>query len=234
MREVFYQSQSWQGYERACESWHTAFWKWVDQEIPADFIKSLRIDWSRVRQFDWKVWTSRRNFDWSRLPCSVADRKRFLVEMSLQEYLLEDAAFRYFMRGADAAEPETYKQFLAHIVTAGKIGDDRPFKALAQQKQRKPRKAIKQERPEAEDRRLKYLLLSWWIPGCLWALTAKGIRQFLQDHCDVIPYHLRSIRRAWKELKLFHVTKPAWKGVKGTPAQLISHSPGRPKHSGIR
>jgi hypothetical protein len=206
MQELFLQSQSWDRYDLACESWHSAYWSWIDQQTPPELSKhldGLQIDWSRLH-----------GFDWSKLPCSDDQKKLWLLEQSRQEILEQYAVYRLAMCGPEATEKETYDLFLDDMRVARQIGVDVYIKELAKQKQRKPSK-------DRGDRRLKALLLLYWIAGCLWALTAEGIGQFLQDRHHVRPYHPKVIRRAYGQLKLSHTPRPFWKGIKGTPPQVI-------------
>lgn len=206
MQKIFFQCQSLEGYDLACESWHEAYWRWIDQQTPRELstrLDGLQIDWARLH-----------GFDWSRLPCPGDLKKRWLLEQSRQEMLEQFAVFQLAMRGPEAAEAKTYELFLDDMRVARRIGADVYLQELAKQKQRKPSK-------DKGDRRLRALLLLYWIPACLWALTTEGIAKFLQERCGVRAYHLKSIRRACRSLKLFHTPKPTWGGIKGTPPQLI-------------
>jgi hypothetical protein len=86
MGEVFFQSQSWKGYERACGSWHDAYWKWVDQETPVALRKKLK---------------SIHQMDLSQLPSTSAAPAAWKVEVSCQEYLQQRVLFRLSMSGAE-------------------------------------------------------------------------------------------------------------------------------------
>lgn len=244
MQEAFRHSESAQSYHRACETWHSAFWKWVDQETPADSVRALQIDWSRIpnaegdvwifrrasdgaelSRFDWKAWASRRGISWEQLPCPAAERKRFMLEVWRQEYLLEAAAYYYLRRSPEGADPETHKLFSAYLATAPKIGDGSYFKALAEHKQRKPTRAVQEGLPQGDDRRLRELLLCWWIPGCFWASTTDGIVAFLNARYPRSKgklYNPKTVSDAWRDLKLYRLRRPLWWGMAGQPPRLIS------------
>lgn len=186
MQEVFMQSMSWKGYERACDSWHNALWGWVDQETPANVARKV------------EAWHG--------------------SEQSRQEYLLNRAFFLLVMHGPDAEEWETYQRFLGEVRLSEKIGDDTFFRGLAKHKQRKPSK-------DKDDRRLKYLLLLCWIPGCLWAFTTEGVAEFLQaryPRSQGQPYHPKSISDACRDLKLYRSPLPLWWGMSAPPPRLVS------------
>ena len=196
--QVLVQSTQWKGFDCAVESWHTALWAWVDSETPVDVV-------ARVKALQ---------VDWAALPPATESQKEWDAEVFRQQYLQRHAHFLLGMRGPEAEDPETYMLFPDDLKIAERIGDKTYFEELAKQKQRKPTK-------DRADRRLKHHLLLDWIPACIWAFTREGIRRFLQDRYGVRTYHLRTIRRAYTELRLFHAPRPLWKGIKGTQVQLI-------------
>ena len=209
VQEIFFQSQSWEGYDLACERWQSAYWNWIDQQTPPELSKhldGLQIDWSRLR-----------GFGWSKLPCSDDLKKPWLLEQSRQEMLEQYAVYHLAMSGPEAAEAETYNLFLDDMRVARQIGVDVYIKELAKQKQRKPSK-------DKGDRRLKSQLLLFWIPGCLWAFTTDGIAAFLQDRYPRTgnkTYHPKTVSDAWRDLKLYRLPKPLWWGIAGQPPKLV-------------
>lgn len=208
-KEVFIQSQSWEGYDRACDSWHNAYWNWVDHEAPAELVvrlKGLQIDNAKMPQIVW-----------SKLPCAESEKKSWLLEQTRQDYLQQQAGFRLALRGPEAGDPETYKMFLDDMKVADRIGDNSYFAELAKQKQRKPTK-------DKGDRRLKPQLLLLWFPGCLWAFSTDGVAEFLNaqyprsgNGC----YNNKTISDACRDLKLYRSPKPLWWGISGKPPRLI-------------
>jgi hypothetical protein len=209
-KEIFFQSQSWEGYNRACDKWHNAYWNWVDHEAPAELmeqLKGLQIeDYAKVPA---PVW--------SKLPCAEGNKKLWLLEQTRQDYLQQRAVFRLALRGPEAGDPETYKMFLDDMNVADRIGDNSYFAELAGQKQRKPTK-------DKGDRRLKPQLLMLWIPGCLWAFTTDGIAQFLNSHYPRTGnnlYNSKTISDACRDLKLYRSPKPLRWGISGKPPRLI-------------
>src|SRR5437867_13405361 len=82
-REIFFQSQSWDGYVRACDSWHDAYWRWVDQVAPTALVERLRglqADWSNLN-----------GLDWSKLACADSQNKAWFLEQTRQEHLQQSA-----------------------------------------------------------------------------------------------------------------------------------------------
>jgi len=209
MGKVFYQSQSWEGFNRACDKWHNAYWNWIDHEAPAELVKQLKglkIDNAKVPATVW-----------SKLPCVESKKKSWLLEQTRQEILQDKAVFRLAMRGPEARDLTTYKMFLDDMRVADQIGDDTLFAKLAEQKQQKPTK-------DKGDRRLKPQLLMLWIPGCLWAFTTDGMAQFLNAHYPRTGnklYISRTISDAWHDLGLYRLQKPLWWGIAGNPPRLI-------------
>jgi hypothetical protein len=218
MGKVFDQSQSWEGYNRACESWHAGYWKWVDQQSPAEFIENLNQagDWSKLSVARAVEMLTSTGMDCSKLPAVENDKKLWLAEFARHEMLQHHVSFSLAMRGPDAKDPETYKHFANDMKIAMQIGDNTYFEALARQKQRKPSKG-------KGDRMLKPQLLLCWIPGCLWAFTTDGIAQFLNHHYPRSgnkPYDHKTISDARRALNLYRSPRPLWWGIEGTPASL--------------
>jgi hypothetical protein len=200
-KEIFFQSQSWGGYNRACDSWHNAFWNWVDHETPAELVERLK----------------GLQIDNVKLPCTESEKKSWLLEQTRQDYLQQRAVFLLALRGPEAGDPETYKMFLDDMNVADRIGDNSYFAELAKQKQRKPTK-------DKGNRRLKPQLLMLWIPGCLWAFSTDGVAEFLNaqyprsgNGC----YNNKTISDACRDLKLYRTPKPLWWGISGKPPRLI-------------
>jgi hypothetical protein len=222
MGNIFSQSQSWEGYNRACESWHAAFWRWVDQQCPARLVKNVKEagDWSRTSVANAIDLLTSGGMDCSKLPPTVDEKKQWLAEFARQEMLQRYAVFSLAMRGPEAQDSETYKKYANDMKIAAQIGDDSYFQALARQKQRKPTK-------DKGDRRLKPQLLVYWIPGCLWAFTNDGISAFLSDlypRINKATRHSQAISNAHRSLKLYHSPKPLYWGVTGSPPSLVALS----------
>jgi len=209
MLGVFSKSQSWEGYERACDSWHDAYWNWIDKEAPGELVgrlKGLQIDYARVPATTW-----------SELPCAESEKKSWLIETTRQEILQDRAVFCLAMRGPEAGDPETYKMFLDDVKVAGQIDDNTCFAEIAKQKQRKPTK-------DKGDRRLKPQLLMLWVPGCLWAFSTDGVVEFLNAQYPRSGngrYNNKTISDAYRDLKLYRSPKPLWWGTSGKPPCLL-------------
>jgi hypothetical protein len=207
--EIFFQSQSWPGYDHACDSWHNAYWNWVDHEAPAELVErlnGLQIDNAKMPATVW-----------SKLPCTEDEKQSWLVEQTRQESLQDMAVFRLAMRGPEAGNAATYKMFMDGMRVADQIGDDSYYAELAEQKQRKPTK-------DKGDRRLKPQLLMFWIPGCLWAFSTDGVAELLNaqyprsgNGC----YNNKTISDACRDLKLYRSPKPLRWGISGKPPRLI-------------
>ncbi|MCI0744052.1 MAG: hypothetical protein L0Y58_01485 [Verrucomicrobia subdivision 3 bacterium] len=209
IKDIFVKSQTWDGFERACDSWHHAYWKWVDQAGSAklrELLKDRPIDLSQVP-----------DKAWSKLPCAEAEKESWLIEQTRQEILQQAALFRLAMRGPEAEDIETYKMFSDEMHVAALIGDDTYFMEIAKQKQRKRTKDI-------GDRRLKYQLLLLWVPGCLWASTKDGIGRFLNENYPRSgnkSYDNKTIADARRDLNLYYSPRPLCWGVAINPPRLI-------------
>jgi hypothetical protein len=212
IKEIFFLSQSWEGYENACDRWNDAYWKWIDDEADNEIVerlKGLQIDYAKVC-----------STIWLELPCAENEKSAWLLELTRQEILQENAVFRLAMRGPEAEDPETLELFLDDINVAARIGINTHFVEFAKQKQRKPTK-------DKGDRRLKAQLLILWIPGCLWAFTTDGIAQFLNVHFPRTGnklYNSKTIADVWRDLGLYHLQKPLWWGIAGKPPKLMPMS----------
>lgn len=217
MKEIFSKSQSWKGYDSACDSWHVAFWSWVDKETPGGGPEQFEVNWKLLNIFDLEKWARQQGVDLSKLPCPAADRKVFLLELSRQEYLQRLALFALLMRGPEAKDPKTYQMFSDDSRVANQIGDRSFFAFYARQKHIKRAK-------DTGDRRLKHLLLLSWIPGCLWAFTTDGVAQFLNAHYPRSGnklYNNKTISDACRNLKLCRSRSPLYWGLTGSPPRLV-------------
>jgi hypothetical protein len=218
MVKVFNQSQTRDGYSRACDSWHSAYWKWVDDKIPAQTVQrwqALQPNWSRVSPADVaaQVQAQIPGFE---LPAAESERKRWVEEFFRQEHFQQISLFQLAMRGPEATDPKTYDLFARNIWIASEIGDATFSGQLATQKRRKPTRDI-------GNRRLKPQLLVHWIPGCLWAFTTDGVAQFLDRFHPRLGsklYDNRTISDACRALKLYRLPWPLWWGISGTPPSL--------------
>jgi hypothetical protein len=170
-------------------------------------LRGLLIDFDRVSQ---DVWSS--------LPCPDQNKKSWLVEQTKQEHLVQHALFDLAMTGPEAEDPVTYDDFANDICIASRIGDMSFSKRLAEQKQRHPTK-------DQGDRRLKYQLLYFWVPGCLWAFSTDGVAAFLDLDSryprSAGPYNGKTIPDARRDLKLYRSPKPLWWGVQRHPPSLV-------------
>jgi hypothetical protein len=202
MEEIFATSQSWNGYERAFQSWHHARWAWVDKETPAEVVSKVQ---------------ALRQVDWSQIDSTPEETKEWKLEVYCQQYRAQRLIFLLYMKGREATNPDTYITHLPVMNVAARIGDDAIFQALAQQKQRKPTK-------DQGDRSLKGQLLLHWMSGCLWAFTNDGIAAFLHDlysRPGGVAYHSQAISAAHRGLKLYHLPTPLYWGVTGSPPRLV-------------
>ena len=96
MQEVFLQSQSWEGYERACDSWHNALWGWVDQETPANVVRKVEV-WHGSEQSRQAYLLNRAFFLLVMHGPEAEDPEtyqRFLEEMRLSEKIGDASFFR--------------------------------------------------------------------------------------------------------------------------------------------
>ena len=203
MEDIYAQSQQWAGFGQAFTTWSRAYWRLIDQETPNDVADKVkegismdRIDWSSFGE---------------RYP-GVTDRPG-AVEIIRQQYLEHRAFFFWAMRGIEATESDTYSEAIEHMEAAKRIGDDSFFQALARQKNRKPTK-------DKGRRRLKYLILLGWVPGCMWAFTTDGIREMIKTRYGQ-EYDPRTLSGAWHSLRLYRSLKPLWRGLAGTPPKLL-------------
>jgi hypothetical protein len=221
LAEIFYQSQSWAGYERACDCWHEAYWEWVWQQIPAadiERLKSAHGDWLRLPVAEVINRLKANGFAVAALPSDQDGQKRWLEELARQEIAERHSIFNLAMRGPEAKEPGTYGLFLRDAMIASENGLTAYNEALAKQKQRKPTK-------NKGDRRLQPQLLVYWIPACLWAFTTEGIAQFLHTvypRSENKVYDNKTISDAIRDLKLVRSPRPLWRGVTGVPPKLES------------
>jgi hypothetical protein len=215
---VFRQSQSWEGYNRAWDSWHSAFWKWIDDTTPAKTTqkwKTFQFNWSKISPADIINGLRTRG-----LPLTVAENEK---TQWAEEYFRQSAfqrllIFQTAMRGPEARDPKTIDSAAWDILIASQIGDTAYSERLAKQQQRKPTK-------NKGDRRLKPQLLLYWIPGCLWAFTNDGIAAFLNDlypRSGKVASRSQVISNAHRNLKLHHSPTPSYWGVTGSPTHLVS------------
>jgi hypothetical protein len=174
MEQIFLKSKSWEGYNRACDSWHDAYWKWIDEKTPPNPVEQLKGpgDWSRVPQ---SASTQLRKIREQNPLLTEAEGRLWLLELCRQEMLQDRATFLMGMCGPEAQDPEFYREFAFPIGNVHFIGDDTYLNEIAKQKCRKPTE-------DTGDRRLKYQLLLCWIPGCLWAFTTDGMIAFSDSH----------------------------------------------------
>src|SRR5262245_25247561 len=223
MAQLFQQSQSWEGFDRAFRRWHDARWKWVDEQTPADVVaklKALPVDWSKLpskTEESKQLITPKDTFFRPKVPPDTKENKEWSLETFRQQYLLRRAIFLTAMSWPDAARPETYRIFLDVMRNEDRLGDGSVFEALAKQKQRKPTKSH-------GGRHLKYRLLKDWIGGCLWAFTTEGIAAFLHMRYSgegVGKYHLKKILDCRRVLKLFLLTRAKFSGVSDVPSHHL-------------
>ena len=220
LKGVFLESQSRKEYTRACDSWHEAYWNWVEQETSAEDLKRLKgvqADWSQLPVAEAIKRLQAAGENCSELPSDETKKKRWLEELFRQESAEQLSVFRLAMRGPESEDPETYTLFMPDMAIASQIGVNTYSELLARQKQRKPTK-------DKGDRRLKSQLLVYWIPGCLWAFTADGIAQFLNVHHPRSAnelYQSKTISDAWRDLKLYRSPRPLWWGISGPPPRLV-------------
>jgi hypothetical protein len=217
LSDIFRQSQSWFGYDHAYDCWHSAYWRWVDDETPAQAVQQ----WNAF-QFNCSNMTSgdivtHIGADGIELPPDEDERKQWIKEYFGQEYFQCLSIFKLAMGGPSATDPESIKSFAAQMYIARKIGDAAYSEQLARQPQRTPCQ-------DKGGRRLPPLLLVHWIPCCLWAFTNEGIAAFLNHLSaspDSEPYRSQAISQTHHKLKLYHAPKPFYWGFAGTPLYLL-------------
>lgn len=215
---IFLQSQTQDDYERACESWHVAFWKWIDKETPSGGAGNFHLDGRRLFAADPAKMALDRELVLSEFPCPEADRKLFMVEFDRNHALMRLASFKLELRRPGQRKAELYYEFFPDAHFSKKLGDKSYSKLMDMQTQRKKPKEA------SGGRQLKFILLWYWIPACLWAMTVPGIAKTIEERAPVAcgrRYHSATIRRAVRELKLFHSPKPLWSGLKGDPPRPI-------------
>ena len=216
--EIFLQSQTWEGYNPACEAWHQAFWEWVDKEMPSEAVKKLK-NWPDDCSKSQQVSTSQlAEIGFKELPINGEDRTLLFLEFLRQDMAQQFALFVLGRRSSEASNPAFYDSFSDDIAKASKVGFavDTYWKEIANLTARKPAKG-------EGDRQLKYQLLYYWIRGCLWAFKSDGIGAFLDSRnprSEGKPYGDKTISDACRELKLYRPTKPLWWGVAGNPPRL--------------
>lgn len=214
---IFNKSQGWDGFPEAFESWHQAFWKWVDRSVGPESLRAVRpfpIDWSRI------------------VPHSTEDRllvlavqgdmlaRAWLQEERAQQHLLRQAWFAFKMRHPEGDDAATFFAYCDDFEVAKQLGDPAYPKMVLEQRQRRPRK-------DKGDRVLYQSLLCYWIAGCLWAFTNAGIADFLQwrqprskpKRKSENVYEEGTIKDARAELKLHR--KLHWWGLSGDPRSLV-------------
>jgi hypothetical protein len=216
MAAIFFQSQSWPGYQHAFDSWHRAFWNWIDNETPAQAIQQWKAFQFNGSSTSPAAVAARIRAEGFELPVGKGEEKQWIEELFRQEHFQSISVFQLAMRGPEATDSMTYDLFARSILIASEIGDDTFTKEFARQKNRKPTKG-------KSDRRLKSQLLVCWIPGCLWAFTTGGISQFLNHHYPRSgnkPYDHKTISDARRALNLYRSSRPLWWGMEGTPPCL--------------
>jgi hypothetical protein len=212
MKDILAKSQSWADFDRSFESWHKAIWREVDKETPTDVINKA-VNSLGVETVPWEqTWIT------PAAPVVPEEERPIVVETMRQQYFMRRVLFLWAMRGTEATEPDTYNGFLNDMLMARHIRDDTFVEEIAQLKERKQPKG-------SGDRRLKYLLLLCWISTCLWAFTTEGMAKLLQGRyprSQGVPYRNKTIMDAVRGLNLRRSAKPLWRGLTGSPPQLVS------------
>jgi hypothetical protein len=203
-KEAFRQSQQWPGFAEAFDSWHSALWRWVDEQTPPDLVERLN-----GTKHDWETLC----------PQATPEERQHDEEVWRQEYLLRRTWFLSGLKSDKAQDPAWYEWWGRGLCSniAGQLGDDQVHQALAQMKQRKPAR-------DQGDRQLKYGLLFSWIAGCLWAVTTNGVAAFLQAKLPRSvkgAYDEKTISDAQRSLKLHRLARPNYWGFRGEPPQLV-------------
>jgi len=188
--EMFARSQKFPDWQAAFDSWHTALWRWVDEETTPELasgVQSAQFNWLKIK------------------PDAPAQDQQWDSEAARQGALLKLAVEVAGLRFAEAGNPEWYKAFAFENWIAAEVGDLTIAAKLAGMKQRK-------ESRDKGDRQLKYALLSSWIGGCLWTLETQAVAEFLQrqfqrsetfEKARTAQYHTDTIRKKRAELKLY-------------------------------
>ncbi len=216
LAEIFFQSQSWAGYHLACDSWHSAYWAWVDAETfdqSRQQWKEFQFNWGNASPTDIVAKIRAAGFE---LPVDKDGESKWIQELFRQEAFQSHAVFQLAMNGPEASDASTFDLFADDIFVASKVGDVAYNTELAKQKQRKPNK-------NKGDRRLKPQLLLYWIPACLWAFTNEGVAAFLNDLYPRSgePYQGQVISNAHRSLRLYHAPRPLYWGLTGFPSSLV-------------
>ena len=195
---LFLGSREWPGYQEACKSWQTAFWKTADTE-PSEMFPCWRLfldgnhhliprpaDWPQ----DGRIWT----------PSDLE------VEKVFQTYILDRAIFLSSVANRRKIDPKWWKNRIPFLSFAKQFNDKAVFERLVQLTQ-KPSK-------ETGQRTLTDWLRLFWFPGCFWAFSNSAISSFIkhktdgQDPTRKGAYDGESVRQAVSKLKLWHPAKP--------------------------
>jgi hypothetical protein len=112
------------------------------------------------------------------------------------------------MRGPEVLDQEVYQLFYFDAKVAALYEDHSYGAEFASHKEKKEPKG-------KGDRRLKPMILLYWIAGCLWAFTNKGIADFLRwREPRSEPYRPGTINNAVRELRLRRLRRPLRKAPK--------------------
>lgn len=202
---VFMESQTWPGYDKAAESAHRAFWRWVEAEIarlPRNARGSLKRWLQRQPDFSRFNWATVPQDMRTLLPQPMPEKQLWIAEFIRQETLVRVAQFSLFMNSAARQEPDLFAAFAPDMWSAEQTGLKSFFHLLA-----KTRRLTKFK--SDNDRMLKYQLMSLWIPACFWAISTGRISKTIED---LYPrggeYKERVVARQVHALGLWRLPKP--------------------------
>jgi hypothetical protein len=190
----FHQSQRWQGYWEAFDSWANAMWQWVDSEVSPELESAWRA----------KLLAECGRF--SPVSDFTASASEHDMEHYLQSYLVRRAYFLGGLRHKKESDPNWFKAFGFYFFIASLLDDDFLFRELARLTQRKT------SQKQLGKRSLQFWIRFFWIPGCFWAITNDGIIDYLNWQNPNLGYDQRSIRNEISKLKLWRPVKPLYWG----------------------
>jgi hypothetical protein len=190
----FRQSQHWQGYKEAFDSWTVAMWKWIDEDVTPEQENVWRA----------KLLAERGRF--SPVSDYTAPASEHDIEHYLQSYLVRRAYFLGGLRHKKENDPNWFKAFGFYFFIASLLDDDVLFREMARLTQRKT------SQKQLGKRSLQFWIRFLWIPGCFWAITNSGIIDRLVRRNSDLRYGERSVRNAVSKLELWRPDTPLYWG----------------------
>jgi hypothetical protein len=198
--KAFRNSQAWDGYQKAFDSWARAMWQWIDGYL------------TRKEEGEWRARLLARKDSFSSPKDPSLAARYEDIEWYLQSYLVRRAYFLGGLSHSKQGDPEWFKAFGFYFYLAAVLDDDHIFAELARLTRRKPSQ-------DQGRRSLRFWLLCLWVPGCLWALTNGGIAALLvwpdadEAQGQSRLYSEGSVRNMISDLNLWRPVKPLFWGL---------------------